>query len=230
MTAHRRALVLVGGINHGREQAADHVIALLANAGYRCEVVEDPAALAGLDHDLLTVAALWWRMLPERYEAVRDEWARELPEPARKAIERHVGLGRPLLGCHTASISFDDWPRWGEILGGSWNWDRSSHPPLDSDNPVHVSIRSASELTRGLDDFDVIDEVYGFLDLAPDIEVLATSPHGGVDHPVWWTHTLPSGSRVVYVALGHDERSVGHLAHEEMLRRSVAWLGEELDP
>ncbi len=46
----------------------------------------------------------------------------------------------------------------------------------------------------------------------------------GVEHPLVWARELDSGSRVVVDLLGHDHRSMTHLAHHELLRRSVAWL------
>lgn len=219
-----RALVLAGGLNHGYAQACESVVELIENAGVACQVIEEPAEVSRLDHDLFVVGALWFTMSLDRYEAVRDEWARTLPDPARDAIEAHVAAGRPILGLHTASICFDDWPRWGELLGGAWNWDRSCHPPL-SDDPVTVTVTDPDHpLTEGVGDFDIVDEVYGFLDLQPDVVALMTSPHSGADHPLLWARTLPSGSRVVYDALGHDRRSVGHPTHREILRRSVDWV------
>jgi type 1 glutamine amidotransferase len=220
----RTALVLAGGLNHGYEQACASVVELIEASGIGCEVVEEPAEVSRLDHDLFVVGALWFTMSLDRYDAVRDEWARTLPDRARAAIEAHVAAGRPILGLHTASICFDDWPRWGELLGGAWNWDRSCHPPL-SEDPVQVTVAPTGHpLTEGLDDFEIVDEVYGFLDLQPDVVALMTSPHSGADHPLLWARTLPTGSRVVYDALGHDRRSVEHPTHREILRRSVDWL------
>ena len=218
------ALVLAGGVNHEYDQACASIVELLDEAGIDAKVVYEPDGLASLDHDLLMVDALWWRMTLDRYDAVRDKWAREISADARSRVEAHIDAGRSVLALHTASICFDDWSRWGEIVGGSWNWERSSHPQL-GDEPVHISVNTGTHpIVEAIGEFEVVDEVYGFLDLQPDVEALASSAHGGIDHPVLWARTLPSGSRVVYDALGHDRRSVEHPVHREIIRRSIAWV------
>ena len=219
------AFVLSGGVGHDFEDSTASLLELIGPA----EVVVEPAELARLSErewPLLVVNALWWRMGAEHYAELRDEWARELDSAARAGIDAHVAAGRPVLGIHTAAICFDDFAGWGDVLGGSWQWGASSHPPLDEVEPVPITVQRGvgSELIDGLDDFDVIDEVYGFMSVAADVEPLLTGRHGGVDHPLLWARTLPSGSRVVYDALGHDRRSLDHPTHREILRRSLAWL------
>jgi len=225
-----RALVVSGGISHGFDQGCVELVAVLEGAGLDVDVIDEPNDLARLDHELLAVDALWWTMTASRYDTVRVEWARSLDDLAKRAVEDHVSLGRSILAVHTAMICFDDWPRWGELLGARWNWERSSHPPLD-DTPINVSVATdRHEITRGLSDFQIIDEVYGFLDLALDVDPLATSAHGGADHPLLWARELDTDSRVVVDLLGHDHRSMDHLVHREILRRSVHWLLELDEP
>lgn len=222
--ADHRALVLSGGISHPYHQGCVELVAVLDGAGLDVDQIGEPDELARLQHELLVVDALWWTMGAARYDAVRDEWARSLDDLARQAIDDHISLGRSVLAVHTAVLCFDDWPRWGDILGARWDWQRSFHPPL-SDEPVTITVATDRHaITRGIRSFDIVDEVYGFLELAGDLDPLATSPHGGADHPLLWVRELPSGSRVVVDLLGHDRRSMDHLVHRELLRRSVHWL------
>lgn len=222
-----RALVLTGGMHHDSERRQAALLDDLGAAGVVSVVADDPAVLATLDHDLLVVNALWWTMSADRYEPMRGEWARTLGPDARAALRSHVDAGRPILALHAAVICFDDWPAWGELLGGSWNWDRSSHPPLSTD-PVRVTVDPTHALAAGSGDFDVVDEVYGFLDHSPDIVVAARSAHGGVSHPVAWTRTLGSGTLIAVDVLGHDHRSWSVPAHRRLLRNAIAWLLEGL--
>src|SRR5207247_2572686 len=125
-----------------------------------------------------------------------------------------------ILALHGASISFDDWPEWRELIGGVWRWDRSSHPPLGI---ATIAVRDrAHPLVAGIEDFEIVDEIYGFLDYEPDVEPLMTSAHGGTDHPLLWVREVGSG-RVVYDALGHDERSFATPEHREVIRRAALW-------
>ncbi len=222
--------MLSGGVGHDFAVTSGLLAGLLAEQGVAASVTDDLEAglrgLAAAGADLLVVNALRWRMEAERYAHLRDEWALSLSPEGRAAIRGHVGAGRPVLAVHTAAICFDDWPEWAGIVGGAWNWERSSHPPRSA---AAVAVRSgAHPITAGVADFTVTDEVYGFLDLQPGLEVLATSAHGGAEHPVLWARTA-GRARVVYAALGHDDVPYRHPAHRRLLAQAVRWLLDHPD-
>lgn len=223
-----RALIVSGGLAHDFPVTSARLADALAGVGITSTIDEDPeTAFASLPRDdvqLLVVNALRWRMEGvERYAALRPQWGLSLTSAARDGVEAHLAAARPLLALHSASICFDDWPRWGEIVGGAWDWDRSSHPPLGGEVAVTVA-RDRHPIVADVDDFEIVDEVYGFLERQPDVVGLLHSPHGGTDHPLLWARTLAGGARVVYDALGHDERSYDHPTHQRLLRRIGAWL------
>ena len=221
----QRAVILSGGVGHPFEATSAQVADLLAEVGVTAVVDEDlEAALAGLAAspvDLLVVNTLRWRMEAERYAHLRDEWAFTLSSAGRRAIEDHLGAGRPLLALHTAPICFDDWPRWGEIVGAAWNWERSFHPPLGEAEITVATDQHA--ITADLQDFRIVDEVYAFMDVADDVEPLAWSTHSEHDHPLLWAREV-GAARVVYDALGHDERSFDQAGHRHIIRRASKWL------
>ncbi len=220
-----RALIVSGGVGHAFDETSARLAELFAEDGIDSETTDDvEAAFAGLEGDgapdLVTVNALRWRMHAERYATQRAEWQFQLGDKGRQGIIGFLRAGGGLLGVHTASICFDDWPEWGRILGGRWNWDRSAHPPL---GPVSVRVIEGDELVAGLADFETLDEVYGFLDVEADVDVLMVSSHGGVDHPVMWRHSY-GGSRVVYTSLGHDLSAYESPSLTTSLRRSARWV------
>ncbi len=229
-------LVISGGPVHDFDATSAALVDLLAEEGVQSTVFEDPhdalVALASRPDswDLVTVNALRWTMGPERYADLRDRWAFTSGDLAAQTIERHVRDGGGLLACHTAAICFDADPRWAACIGATWNWDRSSHPPI---GPALISPTEAGRehpLTRGLAAFTTIDEVYGYLDQDPDLVPLLTSAHGGTDHPVLWTRSLGRG-RVVTDLLGHDPAAMAQREHREVLRRAARWLtGPDIDP
>ena len=116
-----------------------------------------------------------------------------------------------MLAVHTGIISFDDLPRWSEILGGRWVWGRSHHPPLGP-----VAVRHDGE------EFEVDDECYRDLELADDIDVVARSAGG---HPLAWTRDAGAGAAGVDL-LGHDTRSLDHPGHRHLLATVVRRLLE----
>lgn len=228
-----QAIVLTGGVSHPFGQAVPALSDLLAAAGFapRCSgsVADVVAWLRQDPQALLVVYALRWSMTQHaKYAPDRARWAVDLAQAERDAIAGHVHAGGGLLGVHTASICFDTWPLWRNILGGAWVWGRSSHPPWGQvrtcPHPRHV-------LTRGLEPWDCSDEVYSDLDLTSGIDVAMWARATPVDapsaaplpeQPSLWTHHYGRG-RVVYSALGHDRRSLLHPTHGRLLRRAAVW-------
>jgi type 1 glutamine amidotransferase len=220
-----RALVLTGGPpGHPFDATAARLAAIVTAAGYETSVTGDvELCFAALDScDLLAVNALRWRMLDDRYAAARAEHAFSLSADGRKRFSTFLRRGGALLASHTAPICFDDWPGWGKAVGAAWRWGRSSHPPL---GPAVVEVsRQAHPVVDGvLAEFEVVDEIYGHMDVASDVEPLAWGSAGDGRHPVLWAREA-GGGRVVYDALGHDERSFAVAAHQQILSQAVRWL------
>jgi type 1 glutamine amidotransferase len=222
-----RNLLLTGGIVHPFESSAPALARLLSRYEIESTVTEDfesgLADLARGEFDLLTMYALRWSMKEEKYAPHRRRWSLTLSTHARDAILAHVQGGGGLLGLHTATICFDDWPEWRSILGGAWVWGRSSHPPF---GPAEVRItRPDHPLVRNLPDFLLKDEVYGDLSLEPDVtplmKAMAVDAAAGWQ-PVLWERRVGRG-RVVYGALGHDAEAIEHPVHSRIVARSALW-------
>lgn len=216
-----RNLILSGGVAHDFPATSAALADVLAGIGVESEITEDLAgALASPPRvDLITVNAFRWRMDGDDFAEERDRWRFETPVPLREALLGHLARGGGLLAVHTASLCFDDWPEWPEILGGSWIWGKSHHPPI---GPAAVRLGAGHPIVDGLSGFEVIDEVYTDLDVLPDVEPLASAS----DQPLLWARAV-RGGRVVYDALGHDTRSYESPVRRTLLRRAARWvLGE----
>lgn len=225
----KKALIFSGGINHPFAEAAPALARVLGAAGFDARVsFELDDWLAGLRADadaLAVVYALRWGMTQhEKYAPDRAQWAMQLSTAARELIAGHVARGGGLLGLHTASICFDDWPEWGDVLGGAWQWGQSYHPPL---GPVRASVDAAHPLARGLADFELTDEVYSQQRIRADVEIYGWAETTGDSpatgrQPVLWTHRHGAG-RVVYDGLGHDAASLQHPVHRRLIQRAALW-------
>lgn len=225
-----RAVVLSGGLTHDFPATTACLSDLLAEQGLKVEVHTDVdrafRALPGAA--LFVVNALRWTMTgpgtPERYRVQADVEGASPSPAARDALGAHLAGGGGLLGMHTAAICFDDWPGWGEALGGAWVWERSHHPPIGPE--VTVRVLGTHPIVDGLDaEFTVVDEVYGDLARQPDVDGLLAAPQPGTDaprHPLLWAREH-GGGRVVYDALGHHPPSYEVPEHREIVRRAIRW-------
>jgi type 1 glutamine amidotransferase len=221
-------LVLAGGSPHAHDFAASSaaLVELLERDGHDVEQVDDPddaAARLGPDVDALVVSGLWWRMRGATYDPWRADHGYETPQPTRDALASFIAGGGGLVALHSATICFDDWPEWGAIVGGSWRWGISSHPPL---GPVTARIVADHPVVDGLPPVVALyDEVYGDLDLRADLRVLAVANRTADDRdqPVVWAHRYEAG-RVVYDGFGHDSVSVLHPENGRLIRQGVRWV------
>ena len=221
-----RNLILTGGLYHPFEAASESLRGALDAVGFESDVTTDiHTGLSWLDdggYDLLTVYCLRFPMLAERFAADRALWAVTMGEADTKRIEAHLQSGRGILVMHTAAISFDDWPRWREIVGAGWIWGTSYHPPH---GPVSVKMtESQHPITHGLPAFDFDEEAYSKMDLVSGIEPLATVRASVQDQasPCLWAREVGTG-RVVYDALGHDSASIDQPTHKRILQRAALW-------
>ena len=123
-------------------------------------------------------------MLGDPYDRWRDEWAYTTSPRMRTRSKGSSADGGGLVATHTAPICFDDWPDWGDIVGG----------PVGLVDVVSSAARAGVRqlvarhpVTCGLAPrLDLIDEVYGDLDVHPTVDVLATARRSvdDADQPV----------------------------------------------
>jgi uncharacterized protein len=219
-----RALILTGGIGHPFADASQALAAILAEAGFESTITEDieagAADLAEGGFGLLVVYALRWRMLiGEKYAPHRAQWGYS------PTVPQFVAAGGGLLALHTAVICFDDWPAWGDLVGGSWVWGHSSHPPLGGITVSPSDI--AHPITDGTKPFALKDEVYGGLNLLPGIVPLASANGGAGSQPVLWAQD-PGMGRIVTDLLGHDRAALEHPSHRRIIARAASWATRRL--
>ncbi|MEM8854468.1 MAG: ThuA domain-containing protein [Pseudomonadota bacterium] len=226
--ARSTAFILTGGVGHPFDETAPALAAILDAHGFDTTVTEDiEAGLLELgSHDLLVVHCLRWTMTQhEKYAALRAEHAFSLSEDGRAAIKRHMAGGGGLLGIHTASISFDDWDEWGDLLGIRWVWGHSHHPDI-----MPLTVRAAEGVALphwAKVPPPVTDELYSDLALAPTTKVLLEArAEGGPFQPVL-TLTDHGPSRAAYVAFGHDFRAFESDAMKATIGGAASWTARQ---
>ena len=225
-----RVLLLTGGSPHAHDFSAigDALEGLLVERGHEVARAGHPDEAADVLRagrtDVLVVHGLWWQMRGEAYDPWREH-AYSTPPSTRDALGGFVRSGGGLVALHTAPICFDDWAGWGDVVGGSWQWGTSSHPPLGAvsaqivaDHPVVVGVTPMIEL---------VDEVYGDLDLREEIEPLAIArrTEDDADQPVVWAHQWGDG-RVVFDGFGHDVASIVHTDNARTILQAIDWVAE----
>ena len=146
----------------------------------------------------------------------------------QQALAEAVRAGKGLVGVHGANIlgwqgeGLDpaDRPMF-ELLGNRY----LSHGPGHHEGRHTIEIVAAHPITAGLSDFELFDEYYEF-ELADDaVAILAQRRRAdGVIIPVLYAREVGAG-RVVYLALGHDQRAWGEPPFRALVRQALLWAG-----
>ncbi len=210
-----KVLVLTGNEypGHKWKETAPLVARFLAQDRRLATTVnENPAFLASPDlhqYDAIVLNYMNW----------------ESPDPgpqARENLQRFVAGGKGLVLIHFACGAFQGWPEFRNIAGRVWDPKLRGHDPhgkftvliADPQHPI----------TRGMEPFETIDELYTCLAGDKEIHVVAKAI-SKVDHkeyPMAFVNQYGKG-RVFHCVLGHDVQALSVPAVQELYRRGTAW-------
>jgi len=222
-----RNLILSGGVAHDYARTSAMLADVLAEVGIESAVRDDFAVVESgglLDYDLLTLNCVWWTC--DQTPEWRDEWHFELSEAARHGILEFLSHGKGLLALHCATICFDDWAEYREILGAWWEWGHSRHAPLQEQT---MRVVGDHPIVAGMADFRIVDELYTNARAAGELAPLIVAEWEGVTHPILWVRNYGLG-RVCYNALGHGPEAFANPSNRLLLQRGALWAARRALP
>jgi uncharacterized protein len=194
-----KVFLLSGGRrqHHGYREQALYLGGLLENTGRFQVTIGEEAAIvetpAIKKYDLLIVSA-------DR----RDDEFKFTPGQ-QEAIFEYVRSGHGYVSIHGADNAAKDWsPTWKDMLGGVFSHFGLPDGKTRKGSYTVKIVDTSSPITRGLTDFAIKDELYYHIQMAPDVQPLATIEYDGVAWPVAWTRTFGRG-RVFHTPLGHRD-------------------------
>lgn len=226
MSAQQRIVFHIGGpAFHPVDEQAQRIITWL-DGSYHTTVLEGRTAFESLDRcDLLVLMGLHWTGMGEA-------WADGLTYypllPAhQEAFEEYIASGRPVLAHHGAIASYDDWPRFGELVGFTWQWGVTSHSPFGTYSVQPLP--TGHTVIDGIGDFTLDDELYYDIQITPGLEasVHAVATWQERSLPMVMTASggrVPGAGRTAYLANGHDLRAFECPALAHLWRNAIRWL------
>jgi len=211
-------VLLITGIDypgHPWQETAPALKKLLENdTRLRVRIVESPDALASPKLSQWDVVILHFM-----------DWETPGPGPeARENLKRFVAGGKGMMVTHFACGAWDknEWPEFKNLAGRVWDPALRGHDPhgtftVEIADPAHP-------ITRGMEPFETLDELYTCLAGDPPIHVVAkaTSKVDKKDYPMAFVLSYGKG-RVFHTVLGHDARAYASPGVGELMRRGCAW-------
>jgi type 1 glutamine amidotransferase len=198
-----KVLLLTGGQrqHHGYRDQAFYLASALEDTGrYEVTIDEDAAVLetpAMAKYDLIIV------------NADRRDPEFKFTMGQQQALLAWVKAGHGYVSIHGADNSAPDWvPEWRDMLGGVFTHVGLPDGKVRKGTYVVKVVNTSHPITKGLNDFELKDELYYNMQMKPDVEPLATTEYGGGTWPVAWTRTFGQ-SRVFHTPLGHRDFGPG---------------------
>nr|WP_295927680.1 ThuA domain-containing protein [uncultured Dyadobacter sp.] len=144
------------------------------------------------------------------------------------AMERFIAGGKPFLTLHCGLLSFLNWDKYEQLMGGIFIGGPSTEPAMfkvHTDNMefwgYEYAFRRKSEhpVSSVVDDFMTTDELYYFQPSKSEFHVIARAEN----HPVMWWHPVGKG-KVMSLTLGHDQHAKDNQGYQKLLVNGVRWL------
>jgi hypothetical protein len=139
--------------------------------------------------------------------------------------------GKGFIGVHSASITFVDWPEYGDMIGGYYD----EHPWLTFDAPILVEDPHFPGMQQWPHAFVLRDEIYQMRNYSRDkVRVLMRLDVSKLDlknknvhrtdgdFAVTWAKMYGKG-RVYYTTLGHVEANWDKPEFQQMMTEAIKW-------
>jgi type 1 glutamine amidotransferase len=147
----------------------------------------------------------------------------KLDETQERALEKFVEDGGGIVALHGASGTFGNSKVWLRLVGGKF----SGHIP--GTHKLNVIIADPKHpITKGVEDFTIVDEEYKHTLADVDRHVLArfrerpagSDPKANMD--ILWTRKIGKG-RMFYCALGHDKQAWENPSWQKLVVQGILW-------
>ena len=137
--------------------------------------------------------------------------------------------GASMIFLHHSLVSYQNWPEFIQIVGGQYH----THPVVvngdtlktsyehDVNFPVKVENKK-HPVTKGIPDFDIVDEVYGGVEILPQVKpLLSTTNPKSMRYVAWVNHY--GNSDVIYIQLGHGPSGYSNPNYRKLIRQAIEW-------
>ncbi len=142
----------------------------------------------------------------------------------QQAYLQLVDQRKPLLFLHHSIVSYQEWPDFADLLGGKYLRDGPHKSDYKHDETIEVKIVDGHHpITKGMDDFTIIDETYKNCEIKPTVVPLLTTEHPLSMPILAWVNPY-RGHDIVYLQGGHDAMAYTDPNFRKLLSQAIHWL------
>ena len=150
--------------------------------------------------------------------------------------EAYISLlkkGSSLIFLHHALVSYQNWPEFIKIVGGQYH----THPVVvngdtlkanyEHDANIHVKVEDKKHpVTRGINDFEIVDEAYDDVEILQRVKPLLSTAHPKSMHYLAWINHY-GNSDVIYIQLGHGPSGYSNPNFRKLIQQAIEWSAKQ---
>lgn len=154
----------------------------------------------------------------------------KITEEQKHMLSTCISGGKPLVVMHHSICAFDGWDEYARITGGKYFQkpgliDGKEHVASSYLHDVNFRVRvsdSKHPVTKGIADFDIYDETYKDLYVAPNVKPLLETKESSSTPVIGWCHTY-GRARVVSIQPGHDTPAFENPNYRKLILQAILW-------
>lgn len=154
---------------------------------------------------------------------------KSISEAEKESYFKLLKLGKGLVFLHHSLCSYQQWDEYRDIVGGKYHEEKNTPASSTYQHDVNFTAKIVSPknlVTKGIKDFEILDEVYGNTEVLPGITPLLTTEHPQSSKTIGWTHKIEN-SRIVYIQPGHDKNSYFNPNYQKLVRQAIEYVAEK---
>ena len=136
--------------------------------------------------------------------------------------------GASMIFLHHSLVSYQKWPEFVRIVGGQYHTDPvvvngdTLNASYDHDINFPVKVEQNHPVTKGISDFEIVDEVYGGAEIMPQVKPLLSTTHPKSMRYVAWVNHY-GNSDVIYIQLGHGPSGYTNPNYRKLIQQAIEW-------
>lgn len=142
---------------------------------------------------------------------------------ARAALEALGESAQGIFILHHAILAFPQWQLWSDIVGID---DRRFGWQMDHSFLIQVA-DDQHPITRGMSDWEMVDETYTMHDPAPDSDILLSANDPRSMRAIAWARRFKN-ARVFCFQSGHDHEAFANPNFRRIISRGLQWTASRI--
>lgn len=137
--------------------------------------------------------------------------------------------GKAMIFLHHSLVSYQNWGEFIKIVGGKYHTlpvvikGDTVKSNYEHDFIMSVKVEDKKHpVTIGINDFEIVDEVYGETEILPSVKpLLSTTQTKSMRYLAWINHY--GNSDVLYIQLGHGPSAYANANYRKLIQQAIEW-------